>query len=145
LSYLVFLFPISLYEVKSNLLYSTYLKNLYKQKVLCIINLITILMAVVLYWIACRMQNIEMIVITMLVSIMFKSIVSLIYLLRYYSIRLPSFFYIEIGISILFILVFKYFGISYLLIIYAISLLLLLIAYRTKLIQEYRFVKQVIN
>jgi O-antigen/teichoic acid export membrane protein len=142
LSYLVFLLPIALFEAKSAMIYSTYLKNLNKQRVMCIINLITVVIAIILYSLACFIQNIEMIILTMLLSIMFKSIVSQLYLLNYYSLRLKSYFYMEILLSILFILIFKYLGIYYLSIIYSVIIIVIFLYYRKRLFEEYYFIKQ---
>jgi O-antigen/teichoic acid export membrane protein len=142
LIYLVFLLPVSLYETKTALLYTTYMKHLYKQKILCLVNLITVLIAVGCYWIACRMQSIDIILLTMLLSIMFRSIVLQYYLLKYYNLKINFYFYVEIFASALFVISFRYGGIGSLSIVYISLLALVLLYYRKRIIAELASIKE---
>jgi O-antigen/teichoic acid export membrane protein len=145
LSYLIFLFPISLYEIRSTMIFTTYLKNLNKIFFLCIINLITVSIAVILYWIASYFKSIEMILLVMLLTITFRSIVYQLYLFRYYSLKLNSYLFIEIIISALFIFFFRYLEVWYSLIIYTGIIIAVLFIYRKRLFEEYYFIKESLN
>lgn len=142
LVFLVFLFPISLYEIKFNLLYNTYFKTLNKQKTLFLINALTVAIAMVLYLAATYIDNIELVLIAMLFALMFRSIVSQIYLLKWFGLRPDSFFYFEILISFLFILCFKFFGIWGLLNFYLLVIIFISVIYHKSILTEYYYLKE---
>ena len=141
LNYLIFLFPISLYEIKFIMLYNTYFKTLKKQKVLLLINLMSLFFASVLYFIAIYIYNTDLIVLAMLLSIMFRSIVSKLYLNKLFFIRLGNYMITEVLFSSLFILTFKFFNISGLFLFYIISIILIYIIYWSKIKIEFTYLK----
>jgi O-antigen/teichoic acid export membrane protein len=144
-TYLVFLFPISLYEIKFTLLYTTFFKTLSKQKVLFYINLITVIVALGLYYVACYLHNIELILVSMFVAIMIRSIIAQIYLRKFYALKVDNYFYVEIFISTLFILCFNLFAIWGLLYFYIFIVSILGVYYRKRIINEISFFKINLN
>ena len=137
LNYLIFLFPISLFEIKFIMLYNTYFKSLKKQRVLLQINLMSLFVAMVLYIIAIYIYSIELIVLAMLFSIMFRSIVSKLYLDNHFSIFTNSYVIIEILFSGFFILIFKFFGTSSLFLYYVFSIIAINFFYWSKIKKEF--------
>ena len=137
LNYLIFLFPISLYEIKFIMLYNAYFKSLKKQRVLLLINLISLFVAMLLYSIAIYVRSTDLIVLAMLLSIMTRSIVSKLYLNNHFSISTNSFVIIEILFSGLFILIFKFFDVSSLLLYYVFSIIVIYCFYWSKIKKEF--------
>ncbi len=76
LPFLIVLCPLSLYEIRFSLIYSTFLKNLNKQKVLLLINMVSAIVAVIFYAIAVYFHNLDLIVYGMLTAIMIRSILA---------------------------------------------------------------------
>ena len=137
LNYLIFLFPISLYEIKFIMLYNAYFKSLKKQRVLLLINLISLSVAMLSYSIAIYIRSTDLIVLAMLLSIMTRSIVSKLYLNNHFSISTNSFVIIEILFSGLFILIFKFFDVSSLLLYYVFSIIVIYCFYWSKIKKEF--------
>jgi O-antigen/teichoic acid export membrane protein len=137
LNYLIFLFPISLYEIRFIMLYNTYFKSLKKQRILLFINLITFVVAMLLYGIAIYIHSTELIVLGMLLSIMFRSIISKLYLNNHFSISINSYVIIEILFSGLFILIFKFFDVSFLFLYYVFFIITIYCFYWSKIKKEF--------
>lgn len=145
LVYLVFLFPISLYEVKFVMLYTPFFNTFNKQKILLSINVLTIIVAGILYYFACQFHNIEMIVFAMLIAIMLRSIVAQLYLLNFFSLQLQPFFYFEIVFSIFFIFYFKSYGFSTLFFGFTIIFFLIMFLLRKKIRIEFLSLREIFN
>lgn len=137
LNYLIFLFPISLYEIKFIMLYNTYFKSLKKQRVLLLINLMTLIVAMFLYGIAIYFYSTELIVLAMLLSIMIRSVTSKVYLNNHFSIITNNYVVFEILFCGLFILIFKFFNISSLFLYYLFSIIAIYLFYWSKIKKEF--------
>lgn len=122
LTYLIYLFPIVLFENKTQILYTTYCKSLNKLRLLMNVNLLVIVFALVLYYVASKIHSIELVLITMFLALMFRSIILNLFLNTHYKLKVNIYFYLEIIFSIAFILVNKFFGIQVLLYFFLASL-----------------------
>lgn len=105
LNYLAYLFPIVLFEAKTQVLYITYCKTLSKLKILLIVNFLTLLFAVSLYFVASLLNSINFVLITMFLALMFRSVFLNVYLFRIFKLRLDKSFIIEIFFAILFVMI----------------------------------------
>lgn len=84
LGYLMILCPIALFETRMVLIFGTYFKTFRKQVVLLKINLVSVLFAVVCYYLSSNVvDSVNMLVWSMLVSIIFRSYCCQFYLYRY--------------------------------------------------------------
>lgn len=79
LKYLGILMPIVIFEARVTLLTNNYLKVFRREKVIFVINILSLFIAVVLLTIAALFSSIELIVINLLIVLIFRSIVSEIY------------------------------------------------------------------
>ena len=141
LSYLVYLFPIILFESKTQVIYTTYCKSLKKLRALFFINAIVLLFSMVLYYIAIRFESIEIVLISMCLSLMLRSILLNIYLFKFFNLRIDKYFAFEIVFSILFVLINKLFGVLSLLVLYTITSAIMILVYRKDLFFIYKKVK----
>lgn len=139
LNYLVYLFPISLYETKFILLFTTYFKTLNKQKILFRINVCALLFSLVLYVISVYFMSLEMLVFSIFLAIALRSILSQIYLLKNYNLKIKPLLYIEFLLAIMFVTVFTLFGISYLFSFFVLALGSLMFFYKNRLKSEFSF------
>lgn len=146
LVYLVYLFPIILFEVKTQVLYITYCKSLKKIKTLFIVNGITLVIAIIIYYIASSVfYNIEIILLGMLFSLMFRSILLNIYLYSTFKIRIDVYLIIEILFSVSFIIINKFYGLSGLLLYYILGIIFLFFVYKNKLSEINVFFRNINN
>jgi O-antigen/teichoic acid export membrane protein len=86
LQYFVILFPLCLFEGKMQVLFSTYMKILRKEKLLLYFNLITLIVAIGLSLLGAYLKSIEFIVSSMTISVIIRSVITGIYLSRLYKI-----------------------------------------------------------
>lgn len=81
LMFLVFFLPICFYDGKMQLLFSTYFKVLRKEKVLMIVNIFTVIVSGLITLFGCYFLNdINFVACGMLIAILFRSVISEIYL-----------------------------------------------------------------
>ena len=121
LLYLIYLFPIVLFESKVQILYTTYCKSLNKLKDLLSINLFIFLLSIILYFFSAKEQVIDYILITMFISLMIRSIILELLLFKHFQIKIDNYLFIELIYSILFIATFKLSNIDVLLLYYLLS------------------------
>ena len=86
LQYFVILFPLCLFEGKMQVLFSTYMKILRKEKLLLYFNLITLIVAIGLTLLGAYLKSIEFIVSSMTISVIIRSVITGIYLSRLHKI-----------------------------------------------------------
>ena len=112
LMYLLILFPISLYETKTILIYNTYFKNICKQNILFTINIITVLLAIAMYSVSCLFSNVNGIIYSMFIALTFRSIVLQILVYRYFNMEVGwRKIVFELSFCICLIALFQYLGI----------------------------------
>ena len=129
LSYLIYLFPIVLFEIKTQILYTTYCKSINKLRLLFNVNLLVIAAALILYFIASNLHSIELVLITMLFALMLRSILLNLFLYQYYELKLSRYFYIEIIFSVIFILINKFFNIQNFFFFFVLSMICITLLY----------------
>ena len=122
LNYLIYLFPIVLFEIKTQILYTTYCKSINKLKLLLNINVLVIIFALIMYYIAAKIHSIELVLITMFIALMLRSILLRLFLNKFYELKIDRYFYIEIVFSLGFIAVHRLFGIEALLVYFVLSI-----------------------
>lgn len=129
LSYFIILAPLSLFEIKNNLLYITYFKNLCKVRSLLAVNSLTVLLALCLYFVFATVRNIDALVISMLIAIAFRCSAMQFILYRYYSLQIHPKYYWEYIVITLFIFSYFLLGIKWLIPIYALLIIFTLIVF----------------
>jgi len=103
--YFIILFPLCLFEGKMQILLSTYIKILRKEKLMLFFNAISLICAVLLALIGLLMQSIEFIVYSMTITIVFRSIIIELYLSKIYNINISKHLMFNILLSIIFCMV----------------------------------------
>ncbi len=122
LTYLIYLFPIVLFENKTQILYTTYCKSLNKLRLLLNVNILVMVVAVILYFVAAKIHSIELILMTMFFVLMLRSIILQLFLYRHFGLKIDRYFYLEVLFSVLFILVSRYFSVQILFIFFVVAL-----------------------
>ncbi len=141
LLYLIYLFPIVLFESKVQILYTTYCKSLNKLKDLLSINLFIFLLSIILYFFSAKEQVIDYILITMFISLMIRSIILELLLFKHFQIKIDNYLFIELIYSILFIATFKLSNIDVLLLYYLLSNCIIYLFYRKDIKRIYNYMK----
>lgn len=122
LTYLIYLFPIVLFENKTQILYTTYCKSINKLRLLLNVNILVMVVAVILYFVAAKIHSIELILTTMFFVLMLRSIILQLFLYRHFGLKIDRYFYLEVLFSVAFILVSRYFSVQILFIFFVIAL-----------------------
>lgn len=144
LGYLMLLCPIALYETRMVLLFTTYFKTLKKQVTLLKINFASVVLAVVCYYLSSNVLNsINLLVLSMLVSIMFRSYVCQFYLYHYFKVSLDKLvILLEILVSGLLVLAYNLFNSMFLFtIFYVASIVMMLMVRKEKIKFSYYSIK----
>jgi O-antigen/teichoic acid export membrane protein len=103
--YLALLLPICVFDGKMQMLYSTYLKVLRKEKILLMINVITVMISTFFAFLGCYvLKNINIILIFTVISIAFRSIISEIYLTKLMKLNITRKIISEIFIPVIFMI-----------------------------------------
>lgn len=127
LIYMALLFPMCIYESKMAMLINTYLKTLRKEKVMLIINLITVVMSLILTYInVFILNNLSLTVLTITVLFMIRSIIAELYIGRILNIEVSKDIILEVFMTIIFLVVVWNFKSSLGWIIYLIAFILYL-------------------
>lgn len=124
LQYLIILAPLSLFEVKNNLLYLTYFKNLCKIRSLLLINIITVIVAMCLYTGCAYLRSIDALVISILLAIIVKTLLMQIIIYKHYGLKYDIKNIWELFIVVAFISSYYLFGMTYLSMIYFIMVII---------------------
>ncbi|EST12765.1 oligosaccharide flippase family protein [Sporolactobacillus laevolacticus] len=103
LRYMIFLLPLCIFEGKMQVLCNTYLKVLRKERVLLGVNLIAMLISFALIWISVYViQSIVAVVVSMVFSVIVRSIIAENYLSKLMNISTLKFLVQEISLSLIF-------------------------------------------
>jgi O-antigen/teichoic acid export membrane protein len=104
LIYMSLLFPIFIYEGKMALLINTYLKTLRKEKQMLRINLISFILSLSITFITTiYIKNLELAILSIVILLMFRSILSEVFLSKVLSISIYKDIFLEVIITIIFI------------------------------------------
>lgn len=105
LRYMAIVFPMCIYEGKMSLLINTYLKTLRKEKAMLKVNVITLLLSVVITLITTViLKNLDVAIVTIVVLIAFKCILSEVILSRMLGISVLKDISMEVVMTFVFIL-----------------------------------------
>lgn len=133
LMFLLYIAPISLYEIKTTVLYNTFFRNLNKVKDLFYTNLASLILGCVFYAIAVLTHNIMLMIIGMLSAVIFRCLIMQVYLFKYYKVKLDSYTYVEFGITCFLLLSYAFGGLVALAVCYGVSILLFFVVYMSRL------------
>lgn len=134
LVYLGILLPIIIYTSKVSLLTNNYLKAYRKEKAMLIINVVSVLVAFVLFALSAYVFNdLTMLLVCIVLVIMGRSIVSEIVVMKMINIKFVSDFVIEAIMTVLFILCAKAFSLWVGFLIYFVCIVFYSIYYRNNL------------
>lgn len=106
LMYMAMLFPMVIFEGKMSLLINTYLKTMRKEKLMLRINLISLVISVVITIILTVIFNsLNLAVLSILIVLVFRSVLSEVFLSKVLEISIFKDIALELGMTILFIIV----------------------------------------
>lgn len=134
LFYMGILFPMIAYEGRVSLLTNTYFKTLRKEKLILKINIITCILSIILSSISVFFfENIKLTVLSIIISLMFRSIVSEEILSRVLEIKLGYSNVLESIITIVFICSNMFIPTKYSFLLYLISYIALVMMYKNRI------------
>lgn len=111
LSYMAFLFPISLYECKTQLLLNTYFKAMRKEKLLLTVNVLTVILSLLLSTVTIKLfHSIHLAIFSIVILLAYRCYLSEFLLLHFLEIRGYKDIALEIAASFLFIWIHWYIG-----------------------------------
>lgn len=106
LKFMILLLPIIIYDSKMSLLVNTYLKIFRKERILMIINFVTVIFSVILSIISVFIvSNVHLSILTILISSIFRSIISEMYISNLLKINLKRDTILELIMTFIFIAV----------------------------------------
>lgn len=125
--YMAFLFPMCIFESKTLMLINTYLKTLRKEKMLLIINLSTVVLSLGLAYInVFLLNNLNLSVLSITLLLVFRAITAEIYLSKVLEIRVKKDIFLEVFMTLVFIIGTWYLELRNALIVYFIAYILYL-------------------
>ncbi|MEK4209699.1 lipopolysaccharide biosynthesis protein [Paenibacillus sp. FSL R10-2788] len=131
LMYMAIIFPMCVYEGKMSLLINTYLKTLRKEKTMLKVNMITLLLSIVITVITTViLKNLDMAIVSIVVLIAFKCILSEVILSRILGISVLKDISMEVVMTFIFILTGWFLNSWIAVIIYAVAYGVYLVAKR---------------
>lgn len=135
LTFMALLFPMCLYESKIILLINTYLKTLRREKLMLIINFITVFISIILTFISTIMfNNLILAILTIVILLAFRCIIAELCLSKILKIEVKKDILLELFMTIIFISVSFRFSISRAFIIYLIAYIFYLIVKKKDII-----------
>jgi O-antigen/teichoic acid export membrane protein len=131
--YLIILMPICLFEGKMQMINTTYMKSINKQKALLNINVVILAISVLLSFAAAYLfQNISFVLYSMLICLALRSIITQLYLYKFYELVPNVQIFVEVVYSVVFIFLVTYLAGNIAGIFYLVLYLLYLILIRKK-------------
>lgn len=144
--YMALLFPISIYESKTLLLINTYLKTLRKEKMMLVINLITVGMGLVITGLSVfLMNNLNFTILLITILLAFRSIFSELYLSKILKIKVKKDIILEIAMTVVFIAASWYLDIYLGLVTYLIAYIIYLIIKKNEIVHLFKNTKSLIK
>ncbi|MFJ7637338.1 hypothetical protein [Peribacillus sp. NPDC097225] len=142
LIYMSILFPICVFESKNIMLISTYLKTMRKEKVMLKINFITLIVSMIItYGSVFVLVNINLAIYSIIFVFAFRSIVSEIYLGGILNINVKLDIFIEVMLTIVFIISCWYFNLVQGLILYLAFYIFFLYSKKTIILKILKYMK----
>lgn len=146
LVYLAILFPMCVYEGKMALLINTYLKTLRKEKLMLIINVISVLLSLVLTAIFTLVfKNLNLTIFTIIILLAFRSTLSEIYLSKILHIQVKKDIILENSLAIIFIITSWFLSLSHGIIIYILAYAVYLLIKKKDIVFTIKNLKQYVR
>jgi O-antigen/teichoic acid export membrane protein len=146
LTYMALLFPMCLYESKMLLLINTCLKTLRKEKLMLVINLITVGISVVLTFISVFILNsLNLTILLIIFLLAFRSVIAELCLTKVFKIQVKKDIILEIIMTVFFIFVSWYLNIRVALIAYSIAYVVYLISKKNDIVYLLDNIKNILN
>ncbi|MGG4040962.1 oligosaccharide flippase family protein [Bacillus smithii] len=135
LIYMAILFPMCLYESKMLLLINTYLKTLRKEKLMMVVNIITVGLSVILTYITVfKISNLKLTIFSIIFLLGFRCIIAELCLAKLLKIKVKIDIILEIVMTIIFIVVSWYLNVTLAFIVYSIAYILYLAIKKTEIV-----------
>lgn len=133
LYYLVLFVPMSFYEIKTNLIYNTYFKNLNKIRILLSINIMILIFAAIVYSVGVFMDNINVLVYGIIGAIVLRSCIMQLWLYQTYHLSANSISLAEFFLLLITLTLFPVFGLGTMWWAYLAFITFVVICYRYEL------------
>ena len=138
LLYMALLFPIFIYEGKMSLLINTYLKTLRREKVMLQINIITMLISLILAYIATQvLRNLDITIINIVILLAFRCVLAEIYLAKELKLNVKKDIILELSLTVVFMLSGWFVNSWLTVLIYAIAYIIYLIIKKKDIVKTY--------
>lgn len=139
-------FPMFIYEGKMGLLINTYLKTLRREKIMLKINLITMVLSLVMTYISTQiLGNLNMAILNIIILLVIRSILAELYLAKELNIKVKRDVFLEISLTIVFILTGWFIDSWITLLIYGTTYLFYLIIKRKDIVETIHNIKLLIK
>lgn len=146
LTYMALLFPMFIYEGKMALLINTYLKTLRKEKMMLIINLISVFLSLIFTIITTLvMKNLDFAILTIVLLLAIRSILAEAYVSKLLKIKIKKDIVLEIILTITFMSSGWFINSWYTTIIYGVAYVTYLIVKRRDLFSTFQNIKSLIK
>lgn len=146
LIYLALLFPIFVYEGKFSILISTYFKTLRKEKLILRVNLATLILSFLITYISTQIfKNLEITVLSIVILLIFRSIIAEIALANILEIPKYKDIFLELTLIVYFIWISWTFDTPVTMIAYAMAYIIYLIVKRKEILSTIRNLKELVS
>ena len=146
LLYMALVFPIFIYEAKMALLINTYLKTLRREKFMLQVNIITMLISLIMTFIATKIfNNLDMAVANIVVLLAFRSVLSELYLTKELKLNVVKDILFEILLTVVFILSGWFVNSQYTILIYGVAYIAYLIVKKNDILNTMTSLKLLIK
>ena len=144
--YMILLLPMCVFESKTQMLINTYLKTLRKEKMMLVINVITVVISLIITFInVFILNNLHMSIISITLLIAFRSIFAELYLAKKLDIKVSRDVILEITMTMIFIMVAWNLNYYLALIIYLGSYIIYVLMERNEILSTVKDIKLIIN
>lgn len=145
LGYLILLSPICFYDLRTNLLFNTYFKNLNKIKLLLIINCSTVAVATLMSLVAIYFNSMSLISLAILVSLVFKASIMQLWLYKHYGIKQDSIFFYDLLFTASMFISYSLYGLIGSIICYIVLIIVLTLLSRKKMFDNIHQMMEIVK
>ncbi|MGO4694205.1 lipopolysaccharide biosynthesis protein [Paenibacillus sp. 2TAB26] len=146
LKYMALLFPLSVYEGKTALLTNTYLKTLRKEKLMLKINMISLILSVgITIFTTILNENLNLAIVSIVLLLAIRSILAEFYLSKILGISIYKDTFLDLLMTVYFILIAWYINTWIAVILYAIAYLVYFIIKKKDIINATKFIRSLIK
>ncbi|AEB30201.1 heteropolysaccharide repeat-containing protein [Carnobacterium sp. 17-4] len=146
LNYMALIFPMILFESKTALLINTYLKTIRKERIILKVNIYTVCVSIIITMISTLiLENLTVAMLSIGVLLAFRSIVAELLLSKIIKVNVVSDIYLEIFMSIIFIITSWYIKSIIGIFIYILFYFIYLLIKRKEIMYTYNFIKKLLK